>query len=503
MRRSNYFMPMRRQRAARAGNKSGDYFEQMGMIAKVGAGIYTHLPAAFHLFRNVKATLNKHLLKAGCSEHQFPAIHPLNIWQESGRFETFGDIMFVFSDQHNKDMCLAPTHEILAALTAKQFIRSYRDLPVRISQIQTKFRDETRPRGGLMRTREFTMHDLYSFDTGFEAGNISYALMREAYERTFVDLRVPFVVKQQDDMGSIGGLMSHEFHVLAEAGEDNYRNPESGHESKSIEVAHIFMLGNQYTKSVNARYTDQDGSSKDIFMCSFGLGIERTVAAYLERYLEDGKDLLWSWSLAPYKVMILGVEHPPADDLYEKLNAAGYETMIDDRKDVPFNQQLKEGLMMGFPIYLILGRKFATEEKVEVKSPLLGTTMYLDIDEVLPHVEALRNEIKDVELIRMTFDILKIDRSSKKVYVNLKSFSQLDNSFCHKVECGTDLLGNFGQRKQLHGSNWLKAGQYWVVPIMQHSNGEKQIKCHNDVSYALTSSLIDEGWEDIGALVIS
>ena len=128
-----------------------------------------------------------------------------------------------------------------------------------------------------MRTREFTMQDLYSFDTGPEAGEVSYALIREAYERTLIDLRVPFVVKEQADMGSIGGLKSHEFHVLSEAGEDIYIHPESEQESKSIEIAHVFMLGDQYTKPVNACYRDRNGNSKEIFMCSFGMGIERTL----------------------------------------------------------------------------------------------------------------------------------------------------------------------------------------------------------------------------------
>lgn len=491
MKRSNYFMPMRREKAVGENSRSGEYFERMGMIAKVGAGIYTHLPAAFHLFRNVKTILNGHLLRAGCSEHQFPAIQPLHIWKDSGRFEMFGNIMFNFRDQHDRDICLAPTHEILAALTAKQFIRSYRDMPVRISQIQTKFRDETRPRGGLMRTREFTMHDLYSFDTGRETGEVSYALIREAYERAFLDLRIPFVTKEQSDMGSIGGVKSHEFHVLSEAGEDTYRDPESGLLSKSIEVAHIFMLGNQYTKRAAACYIDRDGSSKEIFMCSFGLGVERTVAAYLERYLEDDKDLLWSWALAPYKVMILGAEHAEATELYLQLNGAGYETMIDDRKHVPFNQQLKEGLMMGFPIYVILGKRFASEEKVEIKSPLLGTTFYLNPEEVVSRVEELRSEIRDVELARMNFEVLKVDRCSKSVYVRLENLSQLDNSFCRKVERGTDLLGNFGNLKKLRGDVCLKAGHYWVVPVMQRPGSEMQVRSYKDVPYFLTSSITE------------
>lgn len=503
MRRSNFFMPMRRQVVAGAGSssKSGDYFEQMGMVAKVGAGMYTHLPASFELFRNVKRTLNRHLLAAGCSEHQFPAIQPLSIWKESGRFETFGNIMFNFRDQHGKEVCLAPTHEVLAALTARQFIRSYRDMPVRISQIQTKFRDETRPRGGLMRTREFTMHDLYAFDTGPEAAEVSYSLIREAYERTFVDLRVPFVLKEQSDMGSIGGVKSHEFHVLADSGEDTYLDPSTGRESKSIEVAHIFMLGDQYTKPAGACYTDRDGVSREVFMCSFGLGIERTVAAYLERYLESGRDLLWSWALAPYKVLVLGGGQPAAEELYARLGAASLDPMINDRGGMSFKQKLKEGMMMGLPVYAILGRSFDAEEKVEVRSPLLGTTEYVAVEEVVPHVEALRREILDVELARMSFDILKVDRRAKRVYVRLDDPAQLDGTFCRQVECGTDLLGNFGGRKRLDGDLCLKAGDYWVAPVLQQPCVESQVRSHKGINYLVTPPAADAELEE--ALAVS
>jgi prolyl-tRNA synthetase len=487
MKRSDFFMPMRRNNTARAVSRSGDYFERMGMVAQVGSGLYTHLPGAFKLFANVKSKLNEHLLAAGCSEHQFPALQPLSIWKGSGRFEVFGDIMFNFRDQHGKDVCLAPTHEVLAALTAKQFIRSYRDMPVRISQIQTKFRDETRPRGGLMRTREFTMHDLYSFDTGPETAEVSYGLIRNAYERTLTDLRLPFVIKEQSDMGSIGGMGSHEFHVLSPSGEDVYVDPGSGREYKSIEVAHIFMLGNQYTSPVQAYFTDRDGRSKEIFMCSFGLGIERTVAAYIEHYLEDDKDLLWSWALAPYKVLVLGSESGAATDLYSHLNDAGYETMIEDRTELPFGKQLREALMLGFPIYVILGKQFVAEEKVEIRAPLLNKTLYVDYEDVVPKIEELRKAILDLELVKMSFDVLEVDIESRKVFVRLESLSQLETSFCRKVECGTDLMGNFGRRKNLQGNTYLKAGQYWVVPIMKYEGGEDEIRSYDDVTYAVAS----------------
>lgn len=460
MKRSNFFLPMRCEKASGEPSKSGEYCERMGMVAKVEAGIYTHLPGAYKLFQNVRATLNSHLLKAGCSEHQFPAIQP--------------------------------THEVLAALTAKQFIRSYSDMPVRLSQIQTKFGDETQPRDGLMRTREFLRHDLYSFDTGRETAEVSYELIRKAYEQTLLDLRVPFVVKEQD---GTGGVKSHVFHVISSAGEEVY--VDDGRELKSIEIAHIFMLGDRYTKPYQACYVDRDGGSKEVFMCSFGMGIERTVAAYLEHYLADDRDLLWSWALAPYKVMIIGGQHREALAVYEQLNAAGYEAMIDDRSNVPLNQQLKEGMLMGLPVYVIFGRQFEREGMVEVKSQLLQSSTYVDPDAVLPLVQGLHSEIRDVELARMSFDILRVDRLSRKIYVNLRELSQLDHSFCQKVETGTDLLGNFANRKKLWGSMHLKAGQYWIAPVMQHDSSETQVRSYHEVPYILMPSITDDTLEEM------
>lgn len=146
MKRSNFFIPLKNDVKSDTGCVSANYMEKLGMVHQVGAGMYTHLPLGFTIIKNVKETLNKHLLKAGCAEHQFPSIQPLPLWEKSGRLGIFGNSIFTFKDQHDKGICLAPTHEILAAHTAKQFVRSYKDLPIRISQTHSKFRDEERPR---------------------------------------------------------------------------------------------------------------------------------------------------------------------------------------------------------------------------------------------------------------------------------------------------------------------------------------------------------------------
>ena len=170
----------------------------------------------------------------------------------------FGNSIFQLSDQHERPHVLAPTHEATAAETARAFVTSYRDMPIRISQIQIKYRDEARPRGGVIRTRQFTMHDLYSFDVDSKAARIGYEKVKSAYIQTFRDLRIPIHVQEQADMGAIGGDSSHEFHAAADAGEDNFTRP-TGEVVKSLELAHIFMLGDRIQCRVLGAYYDSAG----------------------------------------------------------------------------------------------------------------------------------------------------------------------------------------------------------------------------------------------------
>ena len=479
-----------RRETARISNpataQSDAYFDRLGYDDKIAAGIYTHLPAGYRLFGNVKSVLNRHLAEAGSAEHQFPAIHPASIWRESGRFEKFGPIMFSFLDQHGNEKCLAPTHEILAAITAKHFVKSYRDMPIRITQTQTKFRDEKRPRGGVMRTLEFTMQDLYSFDVGAAQANVSYDLIVEAYRRTLIELRIPFRMKEQADMGSIGGLRSHEFHVLAASGEDSYVD-RSGIAAPSLEIAHTFSLGTSYSVPVDATFMDRDGSSKPIFMCSFGMGIERTAAAFVENYLEDGQDLTWSWALAPFQVVIVGAKYKEAWAAYDMLRAAGLSVLIDDRTDLSFSQQWKEARLMGAPIYVVFGKAFDVEEKAEVLMSLTGAVRYVDPGSVNAAVQGMRAEIEAAELIRMSFSLQKIDSGRKTALVRIQHPSDLDGSFCDNVEIGSDLVGNFGQ-KSYSGERRLRAGQFWIVPVIEQPDGETTTGRYEGLEYHIAPS---------------
>jgi prolyl-tRNA synthetase len=494
MKRSDFFMPMRRQMPRQQGSgataKNDVYLQQHGYIAQVGAGIYTHLPAGYKLFRNVKKTLSKYLLRAGCSEHQFPAIQPTAIWKESGRFETFGKIMFNFEDQHGRNVSLAPTHEVIAALTAKQFIHSYRDLPVRINQVQTKFRDETRPRGGVMRTREFTMQDLYSFDTGPETAKTSYDAVVQAYRDTLVDLRVPFCVKVQNDMGSIGGLESHEFHVLSPSGEDIYDDPHNGPQP-SIEIAHTFSLGDTYTKPINAVYAGSDGAERFIYMCSFGMGIERTAAAYIEKYLQESRDLVWSWSLAPFPIVVLGARHKDAWRAYEQLLDTGYDVLIEDRTQLSFSQQWKESLLLGAPLYVIFGKKFASEERVEIYTPRTKSSRFVAPEDLLTAVVQTKKETEAIEVIEMNFPLISISSERKLAVVSLTNPIALLSNSCRLAEIGADLLGNFDKQKASKPVRRLKAGEYWLLPVIESPGESCQRSEYCGVEYFNTSSIAE------------
>ncbi|SPF38598.1 putative Proline--tRNA ligase [Candidatus Sulfopaludibacter sp. SbA4] len=493
MRRSNFFMPMRRDtiRTSNSGTaKSDAYFDQLGYVHKIGAGIYTHLPAGYRLFGKVKTTLNKHLAAAGAAEHQFPALQPTSIWKESGRFDKFGAIMFNFLDQHGKEVSLAPTHEVLAAITAKQYVKSYRDLPIRITQTQTKFRDEKRPRGGVMRTREFTMQDLYSFDAGVDAANVSYDLIVEAYQRTLTELRIPFRVKQQADMGSIGGLRSHEFHVLAESGEDVFTDS-AGQARSSIEIAHTFSLGTAYSEPVHATYADREGTEQPIYMCSFGLGIERTAASYVESYLQPGRDLVWSRALAPFPIMILGAAHKEAWRAFDSLSNAGYDPIIDDREQISFSQQWKEALLMGSPVCIVFGKRFESDGQVELYTPRTKSSRFVDPDELMKTMTEVWREVEAVELIEMSFKLALLSPATRVAVVSITSPSDLESSYCAAVETGTDLLGNFAPKKRFNGAVRLKAGDYWIIPVLEQP-GMKSTPGHarhGKVEYFLTPSL--------------
>jgi len=482
MLRSSLFAPTQRSGKNDEKSHSAYYFRKMGYTASIGSGLYTHLPLGHILFNNVKAILNKELEElAQCSFHEFPGIAPEALWEESGRLELFGKSIFKYSDQHGKKMLLAPTHEVTAAATAAKLIRSHKELPIRISQIQNKFRDETRPRAGVIRSRQFQMHDLYSFDTDKDAARLGYEKVKKAYENTFRKLRIPVIPIEQTDMGAIGGDGSHEFHCAASVGDDTVMDYD-GNSQSSLELAHIFMLGTGYSEAMGAYYVDKKNKKVPIYMCSFGMGIERTAAAYIERNIQRGNDaqeLTWSWHLSPFQIMFLG-DTPACYEAYTKQKANGSRCMLDDR-DVGFGQKLAQGFQMGFPLYIIQGPRDPSDKLQLICRPLdldISVSIH-DLDSVL---SSTINKLHSQELVNCYGTALGIDENAQSIFGRFGSIAALKASIDCEYNVTSSRMGNFNSppaKKETRG----KCGSYWLKPIVDMEIGAPKTQNLNGLKY--------------------
>jgi hypothetical protein len=308
------------------------------------------------------------------------------------------------------------------------------------------------------------MHDAYSFDCDFESAAGAYELFREAYVRTFGELRLPIIISSQTDMGSIGGDRSHEFHVPSAAGDDTVQDG-GNTPRRSLEVAHTFMLGTSYSEPMEAFYIASDGSRRPIYMCSYGLGIERTLAAYVENYYRaDAKDpLQWSWALSPFQVMILG-HSAAAFDAYRDLRAAGHRTLIDDR-DLRFGAIMAEGLQFGFPIYVIAGSKSSAGD-VEVRCPRLGAETTVSVSDLPALIESWKEQLECVELAECYGRCVSLDPAGKSAVVAFDEAWKLDAPFYASFDIRNGAMGRFGDRKPGAPIKRLRFGKFWITPVV-------------------------------------
>jgi len=484
MLRSALFAPVQRSGKKDEASHSAYYFSKMGYTSTIGAGLYTHLPLGHILFNNVKAVLNQELENlAQCSFHEFPGIAPEALWQTSGRLDLFGKSIFRYEDQHGKSMILAPTHEVTAAATAAQLIQSYKELPVRISQIQNKFRDETRPRAGVIRSRQFQMHDLYSFDTDRDAASLGYARVKQAYENTFRKLRIPAIAIEQTDMGAIGGDGSHEFHCPADIGDDTIIDHE-GRSTPSLELAHIFMLGTGYSEAMSAYYVDKDNIKKPVYMCSFGMGIERTAAAYIERNImrdNRSQELIWSWHLSPFQVMLLG-NTPECYEAYHRQKKMGRRCLLDDR-DTSFREKLAQGHQLGFPIYIIQGPKDDPDKFQIICRPLAldCTISVYDLDVALDETIA---KLMSHEIVNCFGTTLDIDTHQKHILGIFKSVTAMQAALDNQYNVSSSKMGAFGQRSNEKLERG-KCGDYWLKPIVEAETDTHSIENIDGLKYLI------------------
>ena len=405
MRLSQYFLPTLKDNPADAVVPSHQLMVRAGMIRQVTAGVYNWLPLGLRVLKKVENIVRQEMNKAGAQEIFMPMVQPAELWQETGRWDKYDAELLRIKDRHGRDFCLGPTHEEIVTDLYRNNIQSYKQLPAMLYQIQSKFRDETRPRFGLMRGREFMMKDCYSFDTDKESGMISYEKMRQAYHNVFSALGLEYR-QVLADTGSIGGNFSHEFHVLANTGEDDLLfDPNSDYavneerfdadecpcdqedlqKKKGIEVGHIFLLEEVYSKPMNATVALQDGSTKPVTMGCYGIGVSRVVAAAIEQNHDDN-GIIWPKEMTPFDVGVINMRAKDeeccaaVETLEQQLQAKGLDCLVDDR-DEGAGKKFADMDLIGLPWQAVIGPRGLKEGKIEWKNRKTGSKFELPFGE--------------------------------------------------------------------------------------------------------------------------
>jgi prolyl-tRNA synthetase len=373
-----------------------------GMIRKVASGIYTWLPLGLRVLRKVENIVREEMNASGAQEVLMPMVQPKELWEETKRWKKMGPELLRIQDRHERDFCLGPTHEEVITDLIRNNVKSYKELPLNLYQIQTKFRDEVRPRYGVMRGREFLMKDSYSFDLNEESLQKSYMKMRDTYKNIISRVGLEFKIVKADS-GAIGGDASEEFHVLAENGEDTIAvsngsefaintelllkegedlNSLEGKPSpdgkgviqikKGIEVGHIFQLGRVYSDAMGSNVLNHEGKKENLLMGCYGIGVSRLVAAAIEQN-NDKNGIIWHESIAPYEVNIVAIGFNKDEEitkaalsLYEDFLSMGYEVILDDRKD-GYGTKMKDAELIGVPMNVIIGKNYIEKKEIELK----------------------------------------------------------------------------------------------------------------------------------------
>ncbi|MBA4099961.1 MAG: proline--tRNA ligase [Rhodospirillum sp.] len=441
MRSSQFFLPTLRENPAEAEIVSHRLMLRAGMVRQASAGIYSWLPLGFKVLKNVERIVREEQDRAGCQEVLMPTIQSADLWRESGRYDAYGKEMLRIKDRREREMLYGPTNEEQITQIFRDSIRSYREVPKMLYHIQWKFRDEVRPRFGVMRGREFLMKDAYSFDMDYEGARRAYNKFFVAYLRTFARMGMR-AIPMEADTGPIGGNLSHEFIVLADTGESqvycdrefldfdvlgkdiNYADPAAVEKvvnhftslyartdekndqaafeqqvpearryvGRGIEVGHIFYFGTKYSEPLKAQVQDKDGNPVTIHMGSYGIGVSRMPAAIIEASHDDN-GIIWPETVAPFRVGLINIKVDDkagtamAEDIYAKLNNAGVEVLYDDR-DERAGAKFAEMDLIGLPWQLVVGPRGAAKGQVEMKNRKTGEKVELSVDAVLQRLGA-------------------------------------------------------------------------------------------------------------------
>jgi len=385
VRYSRLLVPTSKEAPSDAVLASHIYLMRGGYIQSVGgSGLYNYLPLGKKVLDRVRQVVKEELDNAGCQEVSLSFVTPTSLWEESGRAGEYGKELLRFKDRKENDYLLSPTNEEAMVNLVRQTVKSYKQLPLNLYQINLKFRDEIRPRFGLMRGREFLMKDAYSFHATFDDMQREFALMEETYKKIFTRLGLNFRVVQADS-GQIGGDGSKEFMILADSGEDdivvcdacdygaNVEVAEDAKEgdvcecgaplrmTKGIEAGHIFQLGTKYSEALNATFLNDQGKAQAYEMGTYGIGVSRLLAGIIEQNHDD-KGCIWTKESAPFDLYILisnikdEAQVALAEEIYETMKAQGVDVVLDDRKD-RFGAKMKDYELIGIPHAVVIGKK--------------------------------------------------------------------------------------------------------------------------------------------------
>ena len=433
MRLTNYFLPVLKESPSDAEIVSHQLMLRAGMISQSSSGIYSWLPLGLRVLKKIENIVRDEQDAAGVNEILMPTIQPADLWKESGRYEDYGKEMLRINDRQDREMLYGPTNEEQVTDIFRRSIKSYKELPQLLYHIQWKFRDELRPRFGVMRGREFLMKDAYSFDLDKQQSEISYNKFFVCYLKTFQRLELK-AIPMTAETGPIGGDLSHEFIIISQTGEsdiyfdsklleqenelqsinysedlsglvnsykslyavsddkfnqDNFDNnvlKENQTRSKGIEVGHIFSFGTKYSETMKANVLNNDGKQTTVFMGSYGIGISRLVGAIIESSNDD-KGIIWPKSVSPYDIGLINLKQKDNDitaisnGVYEKLLSAGFDVLYDDKNDNP-GVKFSRMDLIGLPFQVIVGNKSKNDSILEVKNRKTGDISEVSIENI-------------------------------------------------------------------------------------------------------------------------
>ena len=429
MKLSEYFLKPRKDTPSDATLISHKLMIKSSMIKQTTSGIYTWLPLGLKVLQKIEDIVRTVHNRDGCQELLMPTIQSSNIWKKSGRYDDYGPEMLKFYDRNKKELLYGPTNEELVTEVFKEYINSYKDLPKNLYQIQWKFRDEIRPRFGVMRCREFLMKDNYSFDLTKQDAEKSYNTMFKCYLEIFEKIGLK-VIPVMADPGAIGGDLSHEFHLISESGDTNIfydkkigdinnlnyrssfdllRNLYSVTEeeynkkkeidlnklikTKGIEVGHIFYFGTKYSEKLGASVLDSKGKKINVEMGSYGIGISRLVAAIIESS-HDEKGIIWPKNISPFTVGLINLNNKSkelvkiSNDLYNYLIKNNIDVLYDDTIERP-GEKFANMDLIGIPSQIIIGEKSFKENCVEIKDRKTNKLIKVKIeafDEIIKNI---------------------------------------------------------------------------------------------------------------------